>query len=335
VGKPWETGSRVPDAADEEIGNGLEKQQSAGVGTKAEAEGLNGVSEGAGGIGEGAEEAEELVQQESGGESSLMGRGREDSNYIISLPAKNKVNGDVTESSSKGKGQKSAEAAPAPRQTAAEGDKPVAATLIGGKALREGTGGLAGPGALEGNADGDDSLVITSSASEDRMVTSHPEADDGTVISSVDAENIIVLSSHDAVENFVISSAGAEDSLVPSDPDAGVGKQSIGVDLDQEILEEDDEGYAKLQNIISAAEKSIKEFQNDIQVSSGERGRKGKSVWLKPNGLFESGFWNDWPSRGGNTSALYEVKPSRNVWLPQRKKSTRSKLKFKKRKKKL
>lgn len=89
---------------------------------------------------------------------------------------------------------------------------------------------------------------------------------------------------------------------------------------------EEDEGFLKLQSILHAAERSILDFQNDIQVSSDYlRLREtdfNATSWLRPYGRFESGFWDDFPtpannSRYGRGRLTYVGKPGKTVWTPK------------------
>ena len=87
-----------------------------------------------------------------------------------------------------------------------------------------------------------------------------------------------------------------------------------------------DEGFIKLRNIIHAAERSILDFQNDIQVSNiyaklrEVEHSDGQTSWLKPNGRFETGFWDDWPERiRKSKQTVFKGKPLKTVWTPSSK----------------
>lgn len=87
----------------------------------------------------------------------------------------------------------------------------------------------------------------------------------------------------------------------------------------------EDEGYIKLQTIIQAAERSILDFQNDIQVSNvyanlRTTGTGGKTSWLRPHGKFESGFWDELDGHAEKESNFIQTnfkgKPRKTLWTP-------------------
>lgn len=89
------------------------------------------------------------------------------------------------------------------------------------------------------------------------------------------------------------------------------------------IEAEKDEGFIKLRSIIHAAEQSILDFQNDIQGSNVYPKlrkpdlRKGKTSWLRPNGRFDTGFWDDWSGiQNMSQMQTFKGKPMRSVWTP-------------------
>jgi len=89
---------------------------------------------------------------------------------------------------------------------------------------------------------------------------------------------------------------------------------------------EDDEGFIKLRTILDAAERSILDFQNDIHVTNVYEGLREANMssdrtksWLRPNGRFEDGFWEDWSLKQNQREfrpATYSGTPRTSVWTP-------------------